>query len=283
MKDMKFKISSGNLFEGLAEIIAKQVEENSVSNLNIGTKLPNQTEMIGNTVVKTEEPTVEFQIVEGFKVKLDLYDAQQLLAKYKADLQKEFDREAIWKEKYETILDENERLQEEKESIEKENEHLQEEINQLKIQLAYAENHPQQVTNVYGTQYNNSPTDNHSEVKEMKVENEGIGVKPFQPPIKTEKVINQQEGLCCYIVKEKANSIYSADDATFQETRLRVCVQNKQAPSVVDFLRRHEKMGILNFLGCDPSDIYDELEYYFGELKFKKQSFKREWYKWNPK
>lgn len=75
-EDMKFKISSGNLFEGLAEIIAKQVEENSVSNLNIGTKLPNQTEMIGNTVVKTEEPTVEFQIVEGFKVKLDLYDAQ---------------------------------------------------------------------------------------------------------------------------------------------------------------------------------------------------------------
>ena len=166
---MKYSINSGKLFEGIEELVANVVLEDGVHILRLkSTEKTNLYEVVGNTAVKTDEPLLETQLLEGMTVRVDLEQAHQLIERYKEESRRAWDRADVYKHKYEDSESEKERMQDEyDELIRAKNEELRakdEEITKLKAQLEYANEHPRNVNNyIQGSQYNIGSTNKPSQ------------------------------------------------------------------------------------------------------------------------
>ena len=198
---MKYVANSGKLFEGMDEIIANVVLEGAVHILRLkSTEKNNLYEVVGNTAVKTDEPVLETQLLEGITVRLDLEQAQKLIERYKEEAKKAWDRSEMYKQKYEDSEYEKDCMREE---YEEEIRAKDKEITILRAKLEYADDHPQRQTIVYGNLHNNQ-IDKRSQVavKEIKVEPEGVGVQVGET--KKEESGDEKTQLCKYIVVERA-------------------------------------------------------------------------------
>ena len=115
---MKYSVNSSKLFEGIEEIIANVVLEDGVHILRLkSTEKTNLYEVVGNTAIKTDEPLLETQLLEGMTVRVDLEQANQLIERYKEEIKKAWDRVEMYKQKYEDSEYEKECMREDYEEI----------------------------------------------------------------------------------------------------------------------------------------------------------------------
>ena len=169
---MERKKESGKLFDGIEEIIANVVLEDGVHIVKLkSTEKTNLYEVIGNTAVKTDEPLLETQLLEGMTVRVDLEQANQLIERYKEEIKKAWDRVEMYKQKYEDSEYEKDCMREDYEDIIRAKD---EEITKLKAQLEWVKENPQNVNNyIQGSQYNmgstHKPTQLAKEIKEEKL------------------------------------------------------------------------------------------------------------------
>lgn len=282
---MNYKVDSGKLFEGLDEIVAKVVREGSVHVLKLkATEQPNLYEIVGNTAVKADEPLLETQVLEGMTVRLKLEEAHQVIERYKAELKKERERTAMYKQKYEDVLYEKDSMTEEYEaevrSKDDEIHAKDEEIKKLRTQLEYAEKHPQSVTNVYGNQHNHLE-DNRSQVvvQEMVVKDNGTGVQTSETKEEDNGVNTTKDiKICRFIAQDriKNNTTYGRTEEERIDSYNRIIYRQslKKFSSFVKFLKEENMKGNLKFDTQDLEEIYNHLLECYETLHGNLRSFK---------
>ena len=294
---MKYSVNSSTLFEGIEEIIANVVLEDGVHILRLkSTEKTNLYEVVGNTAVKTDEPLLETQLLEGMTVRANLEQAHQLIERYKEESRRAWDRADVYKHKYEDSESEKERMQDEYEELiraKDEEIRLKDiEITKLKAQLEYANEHPQIVNYVQGN-LNNNATDNRSQVaiKEMKVEAEGVGVQTCEM---REKENNKDEiQRCKYIVVERAkdNTTYGLgckpeDDQKRLDGYNRALLNAfEKGGQKLQILQQGEQLGYLDFYNDGITEVYEHFVEILGHQPYTLSAFYKACSKlnWRPK
>ena len=301
---MKYIANSSNLFEGIEEIIANVVLEDGVHILRLkSTEKTNLYEVVGNTAVKTDEPLLETQLLEGMTVRVNLEQAYQLIERYKEESRRAWDRSEVYKHKYEDIESEKEHMQDGyEELIRAQNEELRakdeeirlkdNEITKLRAQLEYVDNHPQIVNYVQGN-LNNNATDNRSQVaiKEMKVEAEGVGVQTYE--MREKENGNGETQRCKYIVVEKAkgNTTYGLGCKP-EDDQKRVDGYNRallnafeKGGQKLQLLQQGEQLGYLDFINDGITEIYEHFVEILGHQPYTLSAFYKACGKlgWRPK
>lgn len=301
---MKYIANSSNLFEGIEEIIANVVLEDGVYILRLkSTEKTNLYEVVGNTAVKTDEPLLETQLLEGMTVRVNLEQAFQLIERYKEESRRAWDRSEVYKHKYEDCESEKEHMQDGyEELIRAQNEELRakdeeirlkdNEITKLRAQLEYVDNHPQIVNYVQGN-LNNNATDNRSQVaiKEMKVEAEGVGVQTYE--MREKENGNGETQRCKYIVVEKAkgNTTYGLGCKP-EDDQKRVDGYNRallnafeKGGQKLQLLQQGEQLGYLDFINDGITEIYEHFVEILGHQPYTLSAFYKACGKlgWRPK
>lgn len=289
---MNYKVDSGKLFEGLDEIVAKVVREDSVHVLKLkATEQPNLYEIVGNTAVKADEPLLETQVLEGMTVRVKLEEAHQVIERYKAELKKERARTGMYKQKYEDVLYEKDSMTEEYDAeVQSKDDEIHakdEEIKKLRTQLEYAEKHPQSVT--YVQNQHNHLEDNRSQVavQEMVVKDNGIGVQTSETK-EEENGGNDDIGFCEYIEEEKVDQVtrYGKTKAERLDKYNRIIYRAAQnnARAFAKFLKNEEGKGLVYFAGEAPSKIYAYFKEIYGFLPYDEAAFRSacHYAKWQP-
>lgn len=301
---MKYIANSSNLFEGIEEIIANVVLEDGVHILRLkSTEKTNLYEVVGNTAVKTDEPLLETQLLEGMTVRVDLEQAYQLIERYKAEVKKAWDRADMYKHMYEDSESKNARMEDEydglicakNEEIRAKDEEIRlkdNEITKLRAQLEYVDNHPQIVNYVQGN-LNNNATDNRSQVaiKEMKVEAEGVGVQTYE--MREKENGNGETQRCKYIVVEKAkgNTTYGLGCKP-EDDQKRINGYNRallnafeKGGQKLQLLQQGEQLGYLDFINDGITEIYEHFVEILGHQPYTLSAFYKACGKlgWRPK
>ena len=308
---MKYSVNSSKLFEGIEELVANVVLEDGVHILRLkSTEKTNLYEVVGNTAVKTDEPLLETQLLEGMTVRVDLEQAHQLIERYKEESRRAWDRSEVYKHKYEDSESEKECMQSEHEELIRakdeeicaKNEELRAkdeeirlkdiEIAKLRAQLEYANEHPQIVNYVQGN-LNNNATDNRSQVaiKEMKVEAEGVGVQTCEM---REKESNKDEiQRCKYIVVERAkdNTTYGLgckpeDDQKRLDGYNRALLNAfEKGGQKLQILQQGEQLGYLDFYNDGITEVYEHFVEILGHQPYTLSAFYKACSKlnWRPK
>lgn len=271
---MNYKVDSGKLFEGLDEIVAKVVREDSMRVLTSRVVVePNQHEIVGNTAVKADAPLLEQPTAEGADVYVDIEEWYEFLEWRNGRKEKDQDRIARYKELYEDEREENDKLEDKIRE-------MAEEIKKLRTQLEYAEKHPQSVTNVYGNQHNHLE-DNRSQVavQEMVVKDNGTGVQTSETK-EEENGVNTTEDIkiCRFIAQDriKNNTTYGRTEKERIDSYNRIIYRQSQKKfsSFVKFLKEENMKGNLKFDTQDLEEIYNHLLECYQTLHGNLRSFK---------
>lgn len=271
---MNYKVDSGKLFEGLDEIVAKVVREDSMRVLTSRVVVePNQHEIVGNTAVKADAPLLEQPTAEGADVYVDIEEWYEFLEWRNGRKEKDQDRIARYKELYEDEREENDKLEDKIRE-------MAEEIKKLRTQLEYAEKHPQSVTNVYGNQHNHLE-DNRSQVavQEMVVKDNGTGVQTSETK-EEENGVNTTEDIkiCRFIAQDriKNNTTYGRTEEERIDSYNRIIYRQSQKKfsSFVKFLKEENMKGNLKFDTQDLEEIYNHLLECYETLHGNLRSFK---------
>ena len=271
---MNYKVDSGKLFEGLDEIVAKVVREDSMRVLTSRAVVePNQHEIVGNTAVKADAPLLEQPTAEGADVYVDIEEWYEFLEWRNGRKEKDQDRIARYKELYEDEREENDKLEDKIRE-------MAEEIKKLRTQLEYAEKHPQSVTNVYGNQHNHLE-DNRSQVavQEMVVKDNGTGVQTSETK-EEDNGVNTTEDIkiCRFIAQDriKNNTTYGRTEEERIDSYNRIIYRQSQKKfsSFVKFLKEENMKGNLKFDTQDLEEIYNHLLECYQTLHGNLRSFK---------
>lgn len=307
---MKYSVSSGKLFEGIEEIIANVVLEDGVHILRLkSTEKTNLYEVVGNTAVKTDEPLLETQLLEGMTVRVNLEQAYQIIERDKEELKKAWDRIDMYKHKYEDSESKNERMEDEyddlictkneelrakDEEIRAKNEELRAkdeeirlkdiEITKLKAQLEYANEHPQRVIHIHDSQCN-IDTSEEVDVDKKFVRQGELCVQQEATPKceQTQYITNETPQVICeFIVKGAAFDQKYQTDEKFND-EFRAYFTTRTSPDVFAYLKRKEAEGLCYFKSLRAADIYDQLVKDFGKPRFDRATFVRKCSGWTPK
>lgn len=278
-KGMERKKESGKLFDGIEEIIANVVLEDGVHIVKLkSTEKTNLYEVIGNTAVKTDEPLLETQLLEGMTVRIDLEQAKQLIERYKEEAKKAWDRADMYKQKYEDSEYEKDCMREDYEDIIRAKD---EEITKLKAQLEWVKENPQNVNNyIQGSQYNMGSTHKPTQLaKEIKEEAEDVGVQ--MGDMKEEEKGNDEIQICKYILVEKAK-----DNTTYglgckpEDDQKRVDGYNRallhafnKGGRKLQILQQGEQVGYLDFNNDGITEIYNHFVEILGYQPYTLSAF----------
>lgn len=286
---MKFNVDSTKLFEGLAEVVAKQVEGNALPLLKPIDEAQDQLEVSGSAVAKTDvDARHVLEELMDAKVRMERDAVYQQNEWLKHDLASERKRTLVYKEKYEAseeiIVELEERNERQKEEIRIKDE----EIKKLRAQLEYAEKHPQSVTNVYGNQHNHLE-DNRSQVavKEIAVKDSVVGAKTCEKK-EVENSVTDDIGYCEYIEEDKVDQItrYGKTKEERLDKYNRVIYRSSQrdARTFAKFLKGEEGKGLVFFDGMAPSKIYAHFKEIYGSLPYEEPAFRSacHYVKWQP-
>ena len=284
---MERKKESGKLFDGIEEIIANVVLEDGVHIVKLkSTEKTNLYEVIGNTAVKTDEPLLETQLLEGLTVRVDLEQANQLIERYKEEAKKAWDRAEMYKQKHEDSEYEKDCMQEDYEEIIRAKD---EEINKLRAQLEYAKENPQQVNNyIQGSQYNIASLENSPQipVQETTIENDDDGMKTYDAvadKISEEiPIANAIEDIkiCRFIVQDKIkdNTTYGKTEEERIDAYNRIIYRESQkpCPQFCKFLKSQNDCGKMSYevYEQDYQTIYDHFVECYGDLHANYTSFR---------
>lgn len=271
---MKFNVVETKLFDGLADLIAKEIKKKHVQILKLNSQEPQSHAFVGNAAAKTEE-FIEIDVAGLLMECWANNDTHQLLENYKASLKKEEDRTEMWKSKYEEerdwrvdleykIEDMETAWDEERRQWAEEKKGLQEKIKELSIKLEYLEEHPQ-IQNI-GVQFNTT-SDAKSEVKrgnmkveEMKVEEAEVHIGDTVTD-KTNKKVPTENAIediktCRFIVQEKIknNTTYgkTEEERIDQYNRIIYRKSQKPFPKFAKFLKAENDSGNMGY------EIYEQ-------------------------
>lgn len=277
---MKFNVDSTKLFEGLAEVVAKQVEGNALPLLKPIDEAQDQLEVSGSAVAKTDvDARHVLEELMDAKVRMERDAVYQQNEWLKHDLASERKRTLVYKEKYEVseeiIVELEERNERQKEEIRIKDE----EITKLKAILEYLKENPQQLTIVL-SQYNNQ-TDNRSQVtvQEMVVKDNGVGVQTSKKK-EEDNGVNTTEDIkiCRFIVQERImnNTTYGRTEEERMDSYNRLIYRqsNKKFSLFVKFLKGENEKGNLKFDTQDLEEIYNHLLECYETLHGNLRSFK---------
>ena len=285
---MKYSVNSSKLFEGIEEIIANVVLEDGVHILRLkSTEKTNLYEVVGNTAVKTDEPLLETQLLEGMTVRVDLEQAHQLIERYKEESRRAWDRSEVYKHKYEDSESEKERIQDEyEELIRAKNEELRakdEEITKLKTLLEYEKDNPRNVNNyIQGSQYNIGSTNKPSQLIKEELGDFGVQNGDDITDKNTEEVptANSIEDIkiCRFIVidKIKNHTTYGRTEEERIDAYNRMIYRESQKPfpKFVKFLKSENDCGNMSYNRKDYQFIYDHFVECYGNLHANYISFR---------
>ena len=300
---MKYSVNSSKLFEGIEELVANVVLEDGVHILRLkSTEKTNLYEVVGNTAVKTDEPLLETQLLEGMTVRVDLEQAYQLIERYKEESRRAWDRSEVYKHKYEDSESEKECMQSEHEELIRakdeeicaKNEELRAkdeeirlkdiEIAKLRAQLEYANEHPQRVIHIHDSQCNIDTSEEVDVDKKFVRQGEWCVQQEATPKCEqTQYITNETPQLICeFIVKGAAfNQKYQTDEKFNDE--FRAYFTTRTSPDVFAYLKRKEAEGLCYFKSLRAADIYDQLVEDFGKPRFDRATFVRKCSGWTPK
>ena len=279
---MKYSVNSGKLFEGIEEIIANVVLEDGVHILRLkSTEKTNLYEVVGNTAVKTDEPLLETQLLEGMTVRVDLEQAHQLIERYKEESRRAWDRADVYKHKYEDSESEKERMQDEYEELIRAKD---EEITKLKAQLEYANEHPQRVIHIHDSQCNIDTSEEVDVDKKFVRQGECCVQQEATPKCEQTQYITNEtpQVICEFIVKGAAFVQKYQTDEKFND-EFRAYFTTRTSPDVFAYLKRKEAEGLCYFKSLKAADIYDQLVEDFGKPRFDRATFVRRCSRWTPK
>lgn len=286
---MKYSVNSSKLFEGIEELVANVVLEDGVHILRLkSTEKTNLYEVVGNTAVKTDEPLLETQLLEGMTVRVDLEQAHQLIERYKEESRRAWDRADVYKHKYEDSESEKERIQDEyEELIRAKNEELRakdEEITKLKAQLEYANEHPQRVIHIHDSQCNIDTSEEVDVDKKFVRQGEWCVQQEATPKCEQTQYITNEtpQVICEFIVKGAAFVQKYQTDEKFND-EFRAYFTTRTSPDVFAYLKRKEAEGLCYFKSLRAADIYDQLVEDFGKPRFDRATFVRKCSGWTPK
>ena len=286
---MKYSVNSSKLFEGIEELVANVVLEDGVHILRLkSTEKTNLYEVVGNTAVKTDEPLLETQLLEGMTVRVDLEQAHQLIERYKEESRRAWDRADVYKHKYEDSESEKERMQDEyEELIRAKNEELRakdEEITKLKAQLEYANEHPQRVIHIHDSQCNIDTSEEVDVDKKFVRQGECCVQQEATPKCEQTQYITNEtpQVICEFIVKGAAFVQKYQTDEKFND-EFRAYFTTRTSPDVFAYLKRKEAEGLCYFKSLRAADIYDQLVEDFGKPRFDRATFVRKCSGWTPK
>lgn len=279
---MKYSVNSSTLFEGIEEIIANVVLEDGVHILRLkSTEKTNLYEVVGNTAVKTDEPLLETQLLEGMTVRVDLEQAHQLIERYKEESRRAWDRADVYKHKYEDSESEKERMQDEYEELIRAKD---EEITKLKAQLEYANEHPQRVIHIHDSQCNIDTSEEVDVDKKFVRQGECCVQQEATPKCEQTQYITNEtpQVICEFIVKGAAFVQKYQTDEKFND-EFRAYFTTRTSPDVFAYLKRKEAEGLCYFKSLKAADIYDQLVEDFGKPRFDRATFVRKCSGWTPK
>lgn len=301
---MKFNMVETKLFDGLADLIAKEIKKKHVQILKLNSQEPQSHAFVGNAAAKTEE-FIEIDVAGLLMECWANNDTHQLLENYKASLKKEEDRTEMWKSKYEEERDRRVDLEYKLEDMEtardeerrqwaEENKGLQEKVKELTIKLKCLEDHPQQLI-VNMSESTQNAYRNKFDIKDMKVENGGIGIetipKTTASTLQEDSSTKKKREMCSYFEEEKAKEYRYKQSIEDLNEELRVSFRAKSnMPSFVNKIKVWKNDGVLAFKGSSIADIFDEFMYCYydeGELSEDKinkkyETFKKACSNWNP-
>lgn len=289
---MKYSVNSSKLFEGIEELVANVVLEDGVHILRLkSTEKSNLYEVVGNTAVKTDEPLLETQLLEGMTIRANLEQAYQLIERYKEESKKAWDRADVYKHKYEDSESEKERMQDEYDDlICTKNEELRakdEEIAKLKAQLEYEKENPRNVNNyIQCSQYNIGSTNKPSQlVKEIQEETGDIGLqngdamadKKSNEEVPTANAIEDVK-ICQFINQEKIkkHTTYGRTEEERIDAYNRRIYRESQKPfpKFVKFLKSENDCSNMIYDTEDYQYIYDHFVECYGSLHANYTSFR---------
>lgn len=305
-----------NLLDGLAEVVAKQVEGNALPLLKPIDETQPQLEVEGTAVAKLDvDARAVVEEMMDAQARMDRDAVYQQIEWYKQELKKEKERTLVYKELYEKGVEEIEQKNEEIAEKDKVIEQKDEEIDELKkknirleAQLEYAKNNPQTTNIIQGDQINNNTSEVHSETKieEIKVESGGTGVNGV--PMQTESSCQEVEKkdkedieYCKYIQYDKValdNDWGLGYGETAEEKHklaqkryeaynrhLMKLIQKADYKNLALACATGEKKGILNFKGENKTTVGKYFQGLCTEKVFKVDSFTRACYEinWQPK
>lgn len=293
---MKYSVNSSKLFEGIEELVANVVLEDGVHILRLkSTEKSNLYEVVGNTAVKTDEPLLETQLLEGMTIRANLEQAYQLIERYKEESKKAWDRADVYKHKYEDSESEKERMQDEYDDlICTKNEELRAkdeeirlkdiEITKLKAQLEYANEHPQRVIHIHDSQCNIDTSEEVDVDKKFVRQGECCVQQEATPKCEQTQYITNEtpQVICEFIVKGAAFVQKYQTDEKFND-EFRAYFTTRTSPDVFAYLKRKEAEGLCYFKSLRPADIYDQLVEDFGKPRFDRATFVRKCSGWTPK
>lgn len=268
---MKYNISSNQLFSNIATVSREIAAKNAL-------------QVVDSVLF---EGSLEEQVMDGVMVKLSPNDLYLILEKYKEELKKKGCEIMCMKADKTALLNQLEDAMNTIEESKEEVRRLKDEIERLKDKVKFLEEHNRSVTYILGSQHNGDNYDARSniDIKEIRINDYGRNSQPNEAQEETPDITNVDEEtvkICCFIVQGAAQKVYYKSDEKFNE-EARLYITKRQCPDVVEYLQRNEKLGVFDFNSCQPCDIYDQLVYDYGELRFTKATFIRNCSGWNPK
>lgn len=287
------KINGGNLLEGMAEVVAKQVEGNALPLLKPIDEAQDQLAVIGTAVAKTEvdEKLIVEELMDT-RTRMDRDAVYQQNEWLKQELTDERSRKLVYKEKYEAseerIVELEGEIERQKEEYEEKIRGKDEEITKLKAQLEWVKANPTiEQTFVLGNQYN-TQEDKRSQVaiKEITVENGGAGVQVNEK--KEENSVKDDIGYCEYIEDDKVDQITrygkTKEERLDYYNRIIYRAAQKDARAFAKFLKAEEGKGLIYFDGMVPSEIYAYFKEIYGFLPYYEPAFRSacHYVKWQP-
>lgn len=294
------KINGGNLLEGMAEVVAKQVEGNALPLLKPIDAAQDQLEVFGSAAAKADaDARLVLEELMDARVRMDCDAVYQQNEWLKHDLDSERKRTLVYKEKYEASEERIVELEEKIVELEEENERQKEEheekirgkdeeITKLKAQLEWVKANPTiEQTFVLGNQYN-TQEDKRSQVaiKEITVENGGAGVQVNEK--KEENSVKDDIGYCEYIEDDKVDQITrygkTKEERLDYYNRIIYRAAQKDARAFAKFLKAEEGKGLIYFDGMAPSEIYAYFKEIYGFLPYYEPAFRSacHYVKWQP-
>lgn len=300
---MDYKDNNKNLLDGLAEVVAKQVEGNALPLLKPIDETQAQLEVEGTAVAKLDvDARAVVEEMMDAHARIDRDAVYQQNEWYKQELKKEQERTLVYKELYEKGVEEIEQKDKVIEQKDEEIDELKTEIIRLKAQLEYAKNNPQTTNIIQGNQINNTTSKVHSETKieEIKVEAEGTGVNVVVPQGVDKNDVENVE-YCKYIVYDKValdNDWEPGYGETAEEKRklaqkryenynrhLMNLIQKAQYKNLALACNSGERKGILDFQGDNKTTIGKYFKGLCTKKNFIVDSFTKDCYliDWQPK
>lgn len=292
---MKFNMVETKLFDGLADLIAKEMKKKHVQILKLNSQEPQSHAFVGNAAAKTEE-FIEIDVAGLLMECWANNDTHQLLENYKASLKKEEDRTEMWKSKYEEERDRRVELEYKMEDMEtalaeerrqwaEKNKGLQEKVKELTIKLECLEDHPQQLI-VNMSESTQNAYRNKFDIKDMKVENGDDWMKTCDAvadKISEEiPIVNAIEDIkiCRFIVQDKIknNTTYGKTEEERIDTYNRIIYRESQKPfpQFCKFLKSQNDYGNMSYevYEQDYQTIYDHFVECYGDLHANYISFR---------